>query len=60
MSDYMTLMGAEDVRRASNQMASAAADMKQAAASIDATFYNFLQRFEELVNRLECAGVTDE
>lgn len=35
MAEYMTLMGAEDVRAAGNRMSSAAEEMRRAAGQID-------------------------
>lgn len=52
MSDYVTLLGAEDVQRAASQMQSAAQDMQRAASQIDHTFMHFLRRIDELVGRL--------
>lgn len=53
MSEYITLLGAEDVARAGRQMASAADDMQRAASSISESLDMSLRRFEELVERLE-------
>jgi Sec-independent protein translocase protein TatA len=37
-NDYVTLLGAEDVRSAARQMSSAANEMKQASANMDESF----------------------
>lgn len=52
-SDYITLLGAEQVSNASRQMASAATDMIRAASQIDETFRMFTNRMEDWVTRLE-------
>jgi hypothetical protein len=58
MAEYMTLLGAEDVRAAGNAMRSAADDMRNAASSIDSTLDrhqrfldDWLQRFEVALDR---------
>ena len=60
MSDYMTLMGAEDVRQAGGAMREAASEMQRAASSMDYSLEQharrmgeWMDRFEEQVNRLE-------
>lgn len=53
MTEYVHLVGAEEVSRASHRMSSAADDMNNAAMSIDSTLTMALNRFEELVQRLE-------
>jgi len=52
MPEYVTLLGTEEVSRASNNMRSAADEMNRAASSIDSALFNFLQRFSEQVDRL--------
>jgi len=56
MSEYITLLGAEDVSRAGRQMAGAADQMQSAASQIEESSRVFLMRFEALVNRLEQAN----
>lgn len=58
MAEYVTLLGAEDVRSAGNAMRSAADDMRSAASSIDSTLDrhqrfldDWLQRFEAAIER---------
>lgn len=48
----MTLVGAEDVRRAASEMQSAADSMQRAANQIDSSLDLALRRFEDLVCRL--------
>lgn len=55
MSEYIHLVGAEDVRKAGSQMASAAEDILRAANIISESNDRFLQRFDELVTRMEQA-----
>lgn len=63
MADYMTLLGADDVRAGGNACHHAAERMNQAASSIDSTFEmnarrmdDWLNRFENLVERMEAAA----
>lgn len=56
MSDYITLLGAEDVTRAGNTIKAAAESMTQAAASIEESNRVFLMRYGELVERMEIAA----
>lgn len=51
--DYITLLGAEDVRTAGSQISSAAADMRQAANQIDDTFHRMRIFLDEWLIRLE-------
>ena len=58
MSDFINLLGAEDVRSAGHRMAEAAQKMSEAASSMDYTVEklrgildDFLGRFEEIVNK---------
>lgn len=57
MSDYMTLMGADDVRAAGNRMMSAADEMKKAASEMSFAFEqhqrflnDWLIQFQEALN----------
>lgn len=63
MSDYITLLGAEDVQRAGRAMQSAAEAMQRAAGQIEEamrlhalSLSEQLDRFEALVERLEAAA----
>lgn len=56
MSGSVHLIGAEEVRAAGHRIATAAYEMSRAAASMDATLTLFLQRFEDLVVRIEAAA----
>ncbi len=56
MADYITLLGAEDVRSAGSSMRSAASDMVRAASSIEDSLHrqrlfldDFLMRLEHLL-----------
>lgn len=51
MSEYITLLGAEDVQRAGHTISAAADRMAQAASSIDHTMEMFLRHYEELISR---------
>lgn len=53
MSEYIHLVGAEDVRKAGSQMRSAADDMLRAANIISESNDQFIRRFEDLVTRME-------
>lgn len=53
MSNYVTLMGAEDVRRAGHEMASAAQTMVGAASNIDSVLWRHQQFLEDWLIRLE-------
>jgi len=55
MSEYITLLGAEDVQRAGNTIRAAAESMAQAAATIDESNRQFLIKYEYLVLRMEHA-----
>ncbi len=55
MSDYITLLGAEDVRAASNTMYGAAEEMKRAAATMDFTAERQRQFMDDWLNRFEAA-----
>lgn len=57
MSEYITLLGAEDVARAGHNMKAAAETMSRAASQIEESNRVFLMRFEELINRLEQANL---
>ncbi len=56
MSEYITLLGAEDVAKAGRNMQSAAETMSRAASQIEESNRVFLMRFEELIFRLEQAN----
>ena len=49
------LIGTEEVTRAGHNMNSAAESMRRAADQIDVSLYRFLERFEDLVARMEQA-----
>ncbi|AMS41219.1 hypothetical protein [Aminobacter aminovorans] len=60
MANYVTLMGAEEVRSAANTMMSAASEMRGAASSIDNALErhqrfldDWLSRFETAMDRLQ-------
>ncbi len=62
MSQYITLMGAEEVSRAASGMREAASEMSRAASSFDnaadrqrMNMDDWLVRFEALVERMELA-----
>lgn len=62
MSQYVTLMGAEEVSRAASNMREAAAEMNRAASSFDhaadrqrMNMDDWLVRFEALIERMERA-----
>lgn len=59
MSDYITLLGAEQVANAANTMRGAADEMQRAAANIEGSLERFLIRFEHLVERLEAIDRED-
>ena len=53
MSNYVTLMGSEDVARAGRTIAGAAEDMVRAASTIDSAVYNMQRINEEFLTRLD-------
>lgn len=53
VAEYIHLVGAETVERASWNMQAAADEFHRSAGNLDQTLYDFLRRFEELVSRLE-------
>lgn len=55
MAEYVTLMGAEDVRRAAHTISSAAADMRQAASSLDNSLHHLRVYLDEWLLRFEQA-----
>ena len=55
MDRYVELIGAERVQNAATSMTASAARMSQAAGHIDESLRWFLQRFDELVTRMEQA-----
>lgn len=59
MADYVTLLGAEDVRRAGSAMSSAAGEMQRAASAFESVMErhqrfmdDWLARFEENIDRM--------
>ena len=59
MSEHIHLIGAEDVRSAGHQMASAASDMNCAAGNFESVFFqhqrfmdDWLQQFESAIETL--------
>ena len=59
MSEYIHLIGAEDVKSAGHQMASAASDMSRAVGNFESVFFqhhrfmdDWLQRFELAIETL--------
>ena len=55
MSDYVTLIGSEDVRSAGRQIAGAAESMRQAVGSLDDTLYRHRQWMDDWLMRFEAA-----
>lgn len=55
MNEYITLLGAEDVRKAGSQMASAAEDMLRAANIISESNQRTIAELTELTTRFEIA-----
>jgi len=55
MSEYIHLVGAEDVRKAGSQMASAADDMLRAANIISESNQQLTRELTELTTRFEVA-----
>lgn len=53
MNEYVTLLGAEDVRSAGHQMERAATDMQSAAGSIETTLQRHAIRTHNALDRLE-------
>lgn len=53
MSEYMHLIGADDVRSAAGTMAQAARDMQRAAASISDALESQRRYMEEWIGRFE-------
>lgn len=53
MSEYIHLVGAEDVQRAGITMSQAADDMQRAASSIDFAVERLLQGLNEFACRME-------
>lgn len=58
MGEYVTLVGAEQVQRAANEMRSAAETMRQSASNLDAVLSghqrfldDWLMRFEQALER---------
>lgn len=55
MSDYITLLGSEDVARAARQMDEAADTMRRAANTIDEAISRLALLLDEHANRIEAA-----
>lgn len=55
MSDYVTLLGAENVQRAGHGMSAAADRMQQVAASFDESVRRLILALEEHAARIEQA-----
>lgn len=55
MTEYMHLVGAEEVSRAANRMSEAAQEMKQAAANIDNSLFQQRQFMDDWLTRFEAA-----
>ena len=53
MSDYVTLLGAEQVQSAGARMASAADDMQRAASSISESVERLIRALDEHASRVE-------
>lgn len=53
MAEYITLIGAEGVENAGRNMQGSADSMRDTAGYIDESLNRFINRFEELVCRLE-------
>lgn len=58
MTEYVHLVGTEEVQRAASRMQSAAETMASAASSIDHTMHQTLLRLEELIGRAEAVAKT--
>lgn len=56
MSDYVTLVGTEEVARAARNMTGAAEDFGRHVGYLSEHLSGFLARFEELVERMEAAA----
>ena len=53
MSEYIHLIGAEDVRSAGHNMASAASDMNRAASNFESVFERHQRFMDDWLQRLE-------
>ena len=53
MADYITLMGAEDVRRAAHTIAEAADTMNRASGNLDEVLHRQRLFMDDWLNRLE-------
>jgi len=56
MSDYVHLIGAEQVRQGGNAMQGAAENIRRSVAHLHDSLENFLMRMDELVMRMEAAA----
>jgi hypothetical protein len=59
MGDYVTLVGAEDVRRAGQNMSQAADEMLRAANQINDTVERLIRALDEHAARIEAATNKD-
>lgn len=53
MTEYVTLMGAEQVQSAGNRMVSAASDMMRAASTMDECLFRHQRFMDDWLQRLE-------
>ena len=53
MGEYITLLGADDVKSAGSRMAAAANEMQRAAASFEDTLFRHRQFMDDWLARLE-------
>lgn len=60
MSDFVHLVGAEAVQSAGREIATAANTIARAASNMDECLQRHLNRFEELVQRLEALAAQRE
>jgi hypothetical protein len=52
VSEYVTLMGAEDVRRAGNEMSAAAEQIQRAASTMDSAIERLIRHLEDHAMRV--------
>jgi len=57
MSEYVHLIGAEEVQRAANVMSQAADDMQRAASTIDCAVDRLTRQMDDFIFRLEALHV---
>lgn len=53
MADYITLLGADDVRQAGNTISRAAVDMNHAAGQLEGSFQRFYQFMDDWLYRFQ-------